>query len=238
MPWSRFAARAGAGALVRGASCKLDGHRPGLEGSRGRQAAREPPVKGARRPDVGQPLTRAMCVCAPDARSSAGPPASAADRCQGQEDADQDSCPAAVHRGSLEGTPELRAQKRSAGNCTGIWQFGLPRRDGGRVWATEGFRRPGSSEERRQLEKTQEHMKPLESGSTVRSHTDRRGLTTGSEPAGERLFSWCCCWDTGWVDSLPRWAAAGHRRVTGQELPGSLNAQPAWKQPAGHGAAH
>jgi len=194
---------------------------------------------GAWRPDVGQPLTRAMCVCAPDARSSAGPPASAAERCQGQEDADRDPCPAAVHMGSLEGTPEIRASKRtSAGSCTGIWQYGLPRRDGGRVWVTEGFRRPGSSEERRQLEKTQEHMKPLESGSTVRSHSDRRGLTTGSEPAGERLFSWCCCWDTGWVDSLPRWAAAGHRRVTGQDLPGSLNAQPAWKQPAGQGAAH
>ena len=34
-------------------------------------------------------------------------------------------------------------------------------------------------------------------------------------------------WDTGWVDSLPGWAAAGHRWVTGADLPGGFNAQPA-----------
>ncbi len=34
-------------------------------------------------------------------------------------------------------------------------------------------------------------------------------------------------WDTGWVDSLPGWAAAGHRWVTGADRLGGFNAQPA-----------
>ena len=33
-------------------------------------------------------------------------------------------------------------------------------------------------------------------------------------------------WDTGWVDNLTGWAAAGHRRVAGANLPGRFNAQP------------
>ena len=33
-------------------------------------------------------------------------------------------------------------------------------------------------------------------------------------------------WDTGWVDSLTGWAAAGHRWVAGADLPGRFNAQP------------
>ena len=41
--------------------------------------------------------------------------------------------------------------------------------------------------------------------------------------------------DTGWVDSPPRWAAAGDRWVTGQASLGGLRARPAWKQPAREG---
>ena len=83
-----------------------------------RQAALRPSEKGARCPDAAQPSARAMCVCAPDARSGAGPPASAGESCQWREEADRGSCPAAVHRGSLEGTPEFPGPRTT--KCRGL----------------------------------------------------------------------------------------------------------------------